>query len=150
MNKESQNHKIVQVERKVIQSYSPPMNEDIHRSIRLPRAWSSLALNISRDWTSTNSLGNLFHCFITLIVKDFLLKFSLNLPSLSLKLFTLSSLLAKRVFDTCISPLKSFLSQITNLQNTSHSHQSFSNESQHLWALSLGLYILLFYSHCTG
>ena len=46
---------------------------------------SNLTLNVSRDGVSTTSLGNLFQCFATLIVKNFFLRASLNLPSFSLK-----------------------------------------------------------------
>ena len=35
---------------------------------RLPRATSSLALNASRNGTSTTSLGNMFQCVTTMIV----------------------------------------------------------------------------------
>ena len=48
---------------------------------RLPRATSSLALNVSRDGASTTSLGNQFQCITTLWVKNFLLITNLNLPS---------------------------------------------------------------------
>ena len=38
-----------------------PTNEEGHHSyIRLPRAWSSLTLKVSRDGASTTSVGNLF------------------------------------------------------------------------------------------
>ena len=57
--------------------------------MRLLRAPSSLALNVSKDGASPTSLGNLFHCFTTLIGKNFFLVFSLNLPSFSLKPFPL-------------------------------------------------------------
>ncbi|KAK4807049.1 hypothetical protein QYF61_018390 [Mycteria americana] len=46
---------------------------------------SNLTLNVSRDGASNTSLGNLFQCFTTLIVKKFFLISSLNLPSFSLK-----------------------------------------------------------------
>jgi len=42
-------------------------------------------LNVSRDGASTASLGNPFQCFTTLIVKNFFLISSLNLPCFSLK-----------------------------------------------------------------
>ena len=54
---------------------------------RLPRATSSLALNVSRDGASTTSLGNLFQCFTTLWEKNFLLISNLNFPCLSLRPF---------------------------------------------------------------
>jgi len=73
-------------------SPSPAVSRDVFNWIRVLRAPSNLALNISRDRASTTSLGNLCQCFITLIVKNFFLISSLNLPSLSLKplLFVLS------------------------------------------------------------
>ncbi|KAK4825808.1 hypothetical protein QYF61_002413 [Mycteria americana] len=52
---------------------------------RLLRAPSHLTLNVSRGGTSTTSLGNLHQCFTTLIVKNFFLISSLNLPSFTLK-----------------------------------------------------------------
>ena len=54
---------------------------------------SSLALNASREGTSTTSLGNLFQCLTTLTVKNFFLISSLNLPSSSLKPLSLVLLL---------------------------------------------------------
>ncbi|KAK4818489.1 hypothetical protein QYF61_014219 [Mycteria americana] len=53
--------------------------------IRLLRAPSNLTWNVARDGASTTSLGSLFQCLTTLIVKNVFLKSSLNLPSLSLK-----------------------------------------------------------------
>ena len=44
-----------------------------------------MVLNVSRDGASTTSLGNPFQCFTTLIVKNFFLLSSLNLPCFSLK-----------------------------------------------------------------
>lgn len=52
-----------------------------------------LALNTSRDGTSTTSLCSLHLCIITLRVKNSLLKSNLNLPYLSLKPFCLVLLL---------------------------------------------------------
>lgn len=57
-----------------------------HQMLRAP---SSLTLSIYRDRTSTTSLGNLYHCLTTLIVKSFFCISNLNLPSLSLKPFPL-------------------------------------------------------------
>jgi len=51
----------------------------------LLRALSNLVLNVSRNGASTTSLGNPFQCFTTLIVKNFFLISSLNLPCFSLK-----------------------------------------------------------------
>ena len=61
------------------------MSRDIINSTRLLRALSNLILNVSRDGASTTSLGNMCHRFTTLIVKNFFLLSSLNLPSLSFK-----------------------------------------------------------------
>ena len=60
------------------------MSRDIFSWIRLLRAPSHLALNISTDGASTTSLGNLGQGFTTLFVKHFLIA-SLNPPSSSLK-----------------------------------------------------------------
>ncbi|KAK4831211.1 hypothetical protein QYF61_016048 [Mycteria americana] len=51
-------------------SNTPAMSRDICNYIRLLRAPSNLTLNVSRDGASTTSLGNLFHCFTTLIDKQ--------------------------------------------------------------------------------
>ena len=61
------------------------MSRDIYHYIRLLRTPSNLTLNVSRDGASITSLGNLFQCFTTLIVKNFFPTSSLNLPSSSLK-----------------------------------------------------------------
>lgn len=66
---------------KLLESSLPAMSRDVFNQIRL----LNLTSNASRDEESTLSLDNLFHCFTTLIVKDLLLMFSLNLPSFSLK-----------------------------------------------------------------
>ena len=66
------------------------MSKDIFKQIRVLRALSSLTLNVSRDGASTTSLGNLFQGFTTLMVKNFLLISSLNLPSLRLNPYSLS------------------------------------------------------------
>ncbi|KAK4828156.1 LOW QUALITY PROTEIN: hypothetical protein QYF61_024071, partial [Mycteria americana] len=58
---------------------------NIFNSIMLLRAPSNLTLNVSRHGASTTSLGNLFQCFTTLIVKNVFLISTLNLPSFSLK-----------------------------------------------------------------
>ena len=64
-------------------------NRQIKYQIRLPRAPSNLALNTSRDRSSTALPGKLFQCFTTLSVKNFPLTSNLNLPSFSLKPFPL-------------------------------------------------------------
>ena len=56
-------------------------NEKGHPQLdQVLKAWSSLASKVSRDRASA-SLGNLFQCLTTLIVKDFFLISNLNLPS---------------------------------------------------------------------
>lgn len=47
----------------------PEMCRDVFNYMRLLRALSNLTLNVSRDGTFTLSLGNLFWCFISLIMK---------------------------------------------------------------------------------
>jgi len=68
----------------------PPCNKQghlqLHQVLRTPY---SLTLSVHRDGASTPSLGNLCHCLTTLMVKDFFLISSLNLPSFSLKSFPL-------------------------------------------------------------
>ena len=49
-----------------------PCNEQGHLQIeKVLRAPSGLTLSVSRDGASVTSLGNLFHCLITLTVKTF-------------------------------------------------------------------------------
>ncbi|KAK4822069.1 hypothetical protein QYF61_009330 [Mycteria americana] len=73
---------------------------------------SNLTLNVSRDGASTTSLGNLSQCLTTLIVK-FFLKYSLNLPSLSLRplLLFLSQQALLKLLAGCykVSPQPSLL-----------------------------------------
>jgi len=66
------------------------VSRDIFSWIKVLRAPSNQAWNISRDGASTTYLDNLFQCFTTLHVKIFFLLSSLNLHSLSLKLCSLS------------------------------------------------------------
>jgi len=71
----------------------------------LPRATSSLALNVSRDGASTASLGNLFQYVTTLWVKNFLLISNPNIPCLILKPFPLVlslSTLINSCFPSCL------------------------------------------------
>ena len=63
------------------------MSRDIFHQTRLLRAPSNLALNTSREGASTVSLGNLFQCFTTLMVKNFFLISNLYLPPFSLEPF---------------------------------------------------------------
>ena len=51
----------------------PAVCRAVNQQTRLPRATSSLALNVCRDGASTASLGNLFQCISTLWVKNLLL-----------------------------------------------------------------------------
>jgi len=61
------------------------MSRDIFNLIMLRRAPSILTSNIAMDGASTTSLGNMFQCFTTLILKYFFLMYSLSLPSFTLK-----------------------------------------------------------------
>ena len=56
-----------------IQPKPPAVSRDIFTWVRLLRAPSNLALNVSRDGASTTSLGNLGQGFTTLMVKNFFL-----------------------------------------------------------------------------
>ena len=60
--------------------------KDTYSYIRLLKALSSLTLNVSRNGASSSTLGNLCQC-LTIIVKNFLFIYDLNLPSFSLKPF---------------------------------------------------------------
>jgi len=51
----------------------------------LLEAPSNLALNTAREGASTASLGNLFQCLTTPILKNFFLISNLNIPSFFLK-----------------------------------------------------------------
>jgi len=64
------------------------MSRDTFHYTGLLKAPSNLAVNASREGTSTTALDNLFQCLTTLIVKNFFLISSLNLPPFSLKPFT--------------------------------------------------------------
>jgi len=57
--------------------------------VRLLRAPSNLALNVSRDGASTASLGNRFQCSNTPSIKNFFLTASLMASSLLLNLLLL-------------------------------------------------------------
>ena len=81
---------------------SPARSEGTFNHFRLLRAPSNLTLKASRDGTSTTSLGNLFQCFTTLIVKNVFLASSLNLPSFSLKWLPLD--LLQQVLLKFLSP----------------------------------------------
>ena len=63
----------------------PAMGRDISNQVRVLRAPSNLVWNGSRDGASPTSLGNLGQGLATLSINNFFLKFSLNLPSFSLK-----------------------------------------------------------------
>jgi len=53
--------------------HPPAMSRDICNQIRLLRAPSNLAWNVSRDGASPTSLGNLCQGFTTLSIKNFFL-----------------------------------------------------------------------------
>lgn len=79
---ESQNYIMVWVGRdllKIIQDNSP-VGRDIFLQIRLLEVPSDLTLNTSNDGASTPSLGNLFQCLTSLIIKKILHMSNLNLP----------------------------------------------------------------------
>jgi len=63
----------------------PAMGRDTFHQTRLLRAPPNVALNTAREGAATASLGKLCQCLTTLIVKNFFLTSSLNLPSLSSK-----------------------------------------------------------------
>jgi len=62
-----------------------PWAETPYTRTRLLKATSNLALNTAREGAPTASLGNLCQCLTTLIVKNFFLMASTNLPSFSSK-----------------------------------------------------------------
>ena len=86
----------------------PALNRDTCSSIRCSEPCpQSLTLNVSKDGASTTSLSKLFHCFTTLIAKNFLLTSNLNLPSFSLKPFPLllsQQTLLKSLSPSCLQP----------------------------------------------
>jgi len=61
------------------------MGRDTFRQTRLLQAPSNLALNTAREGAATASLGNLGRGLTTLIITNFCLISTLNLPSFSLK-----------------------------------------------------------------
>jgi len=81
------------------------MGRDIFNKIRLPRALSYLTLNVSGYGASTTSLGNLFQCLTSFIVKNVFLISSLYLPSFSLKKLPL--VLSQLALLKSLSPKKS-------------------------------------------
>jgi len=67
-------------------SFQPrAMSRDTFHYTRLLKAPSNLALDTAREGADTASLGNLFQCLNTLIIKNFFFITSLNLSSFSLK-----------------------------------------------------------------
>ena len=76
---------------KTILFQPPAIGRDSSHQIRLLTVLSSLVLNASREKASATSLGNLFQCLTTLIIKNCFLISSLNLLSSSLKPFPLLS-----------------------------------------------------------
>jgi len=78
------------------------MSRDLFNQVRLLRAPSNLTLNVSMDGASATSLGSLFQCFTTLIVKDFFVVSNLNLLSFSFK--PLSLVLSEQALLKSLSP----------------------------------------------
>ena len=108
MLKDSQNHRMARVERDFkdhLVPTPPALSRDVFHQTRLLRAPSNLALNTAREGAATASLGNLFQCFTTLMLKNFFQTSNLNLPSFSLQPFPLVLSLHTLV----ISPSPSFL-----------------------------------------
>jgi len=66
---ESQNSLSWKGSLKAVQSNTPPIIRDIFKYIRLLRALCKLTLNVSREGTSTTSLGNLFSVTV-FVLKD--------------------------------------------------------------------------------
>jgi len=66
------------------------------------RALFSLTLNVSRDGTSTTSLGNLYQCLTNVAVKNLFLISSISLPSFHLKSFPL--ILSQQTLLKSLSP----------------------------------------------
>jgi len=91
-------------------SSHPAMGRDTFYQNRLLKAPSSLALNTSREGTSTASLGNLCQCLTTLIVKNFFFISHLNLPFFSLKplplVLSLHALVKKSLSSFPVGPLR--------------------------------------------
>ena len=80
-----------------------PSREQGHLQLnQVFRAPSSLILSVSRDGASTTSLGNLFQCFTTLIIKTFFLISNQNLPSCSVIPFLL--VLSQQTLLKSLSP----------------------------------------------
>ena len=79
-----ENHRIVWVGRDLQRSLSPTPLQWMGTPTAQSGAQShlpSFTLDVSRDEASTGSLGNIVQCLTTLIVKNFFLISSLNLPS---------------------------------------------------------------------
>lgn len=86
---------------KLINSSPSEVSRDIFNMTRLLRALYHLVLNVSKDRTSTISLGNLCWCFPTLIVKYFSLE--LNSPFFSLNSLhpVLSQQAVMKILEKC-------------------------------------------------
>ena len=94
------------------------MSRDIFSWIWLLGAPSNLTLNVSKDGASISSLGNPFQCFTTLIVKNFFLISTLNLPSFRLKPLPpvlLQQALLKSLSPLCLTHLVAFYGRVTAL-----------------------------------
>ncbi|KAK4832076.1 hypothetical protein QYF61_020632 [Mycteria americana] len=116
------------------------------QGLDLLQAPSNLTLNVARDGASTTSLGNLFQCFTTLIVKNFFLISSLNLPSFSLKPLPLvlsQQVLLKTPFKYCKAAMRSPQSLLfSRLNNPS----SLSLSSQERCSISLIIFVALLWT----
>jgi len=64
-------HAICQLESCNCLSWKRPLKATYSNHPAMNRTPSSLTLNFSRNWASTTSLGNLFHCLTTHVVKNF-------------------------------------------------------------------------------
>jgi len=78
------------------------MGKDICKQIMFLKVPSNLTLNASSDWLSHHSLGNLFQCLTTLILRNFFLLSDLQPPYFSLKLLLL--VLSLQALTKSLSP----------------------------------------------
>ena len=59
----------------------PPCHGQEHLSLdQASERFSNLTLNMSSDGAPATSLGNMFHCLTTLVIKKFFLILNVNLP----------------------------------------------------------------------
>ena len=131
------------------------MVRDTFHQTRLLKAPSNLALNTSREGASTTSLGNLFHCLTTLIVKNFFLLSKLNLPSFTFKslplVLSLPALVKKSISSFLASPLQVLKAAIRSAQNLLFSKlnnpSSLSLSSQERCSIPLLTFVALLWTH---